>query len=356
LDEIYRSDNSIAGLLTKDLILVRLHDGVVAVDRRELLTGFALGIASGAFGGIQITPRTLGDVAATFDGFLTASRFTTSPDLRDALMGQIAYVDALRHKAETASVRRDILISLARHAELLSWLHEESYDLRQALFWIDRTAVWAEAGGWTEMVAFTFHRRAQMALNYSDDGNHVVRLSMDAINHPGADARLRGTASTWLSLGYALIGDRDLSDRAADSSLDYLSAASAQHESPVSFIESTTRSDLVTMRRAHAQILLGRGDEPILSLESRLSEIAAGSPRRLNTNRARLVLAYANAGDLENAVRMFDETQRAVESLPSVWARRELHRAAAVLRRRWPNHPDVKQIGSGIGMTLGQVG
>ncbi|ADP79671.1 helix-turn-helix domain-containing protein [Pseudofrankia inefficax] len=350
LDEIYRSDRSIASLLVRDVILVHLPDGIVAVDRRELLTGLALGVASGVLADIQVIPDILGRLTSTFDGFLDASRFTTSPELKDSLTGQVAYIDALRHKAETARLRRGLLMLLARHAELLSWLHEESYDLKQALFWIDRTAGWADTAGWPEMVAFTFHRRSQMALNYSDDGTHVVRLATDAINHPGADASLRGTASTWLSLGYALIGDRDSSDRAADESLAYLSVASTNPQTPVSFIESTTRSDLVAMRRAHAQILMGQGHEPISILEARLPEIASGSTRRLNTNRARLALAYANAGDVEGAVRIIDETTRTVEALPSVWARRELHRAKAVLLRRWPNRPDVKEITSRAGI------
>jgi transcriptional regulator with XRE-family HTH domain len=353
LDEIYRSDNSIGRLLTGDVVMVRLPDGVATVDRRELLTGLSLGIAAAAFADIQVLPGTLDQIAARFDGFLDASRFTTSPELKDALLGQVAYVDALRCNTETARLRRELLVLLARHAELLSWLHEESYDLGQALFWIDRTAGWAHAAGWAEMVAFTFHRRSQMALNYSDDGHHVVRLATDAISHPGAGARLKGTASTWLSLGYALLGDRDASNRATDDSLAYLSMASVHSEGPVSFIESTTRPDLVTMRRAHAQILMGQGDEPILALESRLSEIAAGSTRRLNTNRARLTLAYANAGDVEHAVRLVDETLGAVESLPSVWARRELHRAVAVLHRRWPNRPDVQEIRSRVRPYIG---
>jgi len=349
LDEIYQSGNAIADLLVGDVIMVRLPSGLVTVDRRELLTGLALGVASGVFANVRLTPGTLDQITSTFDGFLDASRFTTSIELKDAIMGWVGYVNALRYNATATDPQRDLLILLARHAELLSWLHEESYDLREASYWIDRAARWADAAGWTEMVAFTFHRRAQMALSYSDDGKHVVRLATDAISHPGADASLKGTASTWLSLGYALLGDRASSDRASDDSLAYLSIATAHPESPVSFIESTTRPDLVTMRRAHAQILMGQGDEPISALEPCLSEIATGSPRRLNTNRARLALAYANAGDVRHAVQLVDETQRAIESLPSVWARRELQRAVAVLHHRWPKRLDVQEIRSRFG-------
>jgi hypothetical protein len=348
LDEIYRSGTSVTSLTADNVIVVRLPDGTATIDRRDLLTGIALGVATGVFADARITPETIDRAAATFDGFLDASRFTTSPELKDAIMGQIAYLDALRFNAEAARPRREISILLSRHAELLSWLYEESYDLKQALFWIDRTAAWADAAGWPEMIAFTFHRRSQMALNYSDDGIHVVRLSTNAITHPGATANIKGTASTWLSLGYALLGDSDSSRRARDDSMAYLTATVPCPESPVSFIESTTRPDLVAMRRAHAQILMGQSDEPIPSLESHLSEIAAGSPRRLNTNRARLALAYANAGEADQAALLVDKTHQAVGSLPSVWARRELHRAITVMHLRWPNSPDVQELTSRV--------
>ena len=48
---------------------------------------------------------------------------------------------------------------MARHAETVSFLYQESGDARTALFWLDRSAFWSGTIGWRYMIAETIGRR-----------------------------------------------------------------------------------------------------------------------------------------------------------------------------------------------------
>jgi len=161
-----------------------------------------------------------------------------------------------------------------------------------------------------------------------DDGRSVTRIAESAQEMPGILPSIRGTASVWLSLGYARMGRWDESRRAMDASLRHLSTPAYSGPGPVSTIESSTADSLVTMRLAHAPILADSGAQAVQILEPRMGAIGGDSPRRLNTNRARLALGYANAADPDIACRLAMESLDVLDTFPSMWALSELRRSA----------------------------
>jgi hypothetical protein len=290
------------------------------------------------------THETVAELQSMYHAFLNASRFSTSDDLKDAVVGQIAVMDALRRSAPTATLRRKLVMMMARHAEHAGWLYEESGDVRSALYWIDRVLFWAQAINWHDMAAFTLCSRAQVALNYESDGRQAVELARTALEISGTLPIVKSSAAGWLSNGYALLGASDASTMAMDKSVYFRERSSAHPNSPDPGQQSTTTDNQVARLRSSSLVLLGTAETPIAILEPLLTDIPRdNNPRFYNVNRARLALAYANAGDRERASESAAETADALKSLPSQATWRTLARAAAVLGRRWPDRSDTRE-------------
>jgi transcriptional regulator with XRE-family HTH domain len=371
LDEIYGSGGAISILCAagsgfsrrpegpgagpeRDIIVIRLPQGriTVPISRRDLLTALGIGTLNGpliatlsrSLGAISPTAETLAELRRTYDGFLVASRFSTSEELKDSVVGQIAVIDALRQRAPTRGLARDLTMLMARHAEAVSWLYEESFDARSSLYWLDRASFWAQMIDWRDMVAFVFYRRSLLALNYAGDGRQTVDLARHALAIPDTLPHVRGPLATRLSQGYALLGRRDASMRAIDEAIDSLSLSTEDHpDNPVLDQQSALTDNLVAMRKSASLVLLGMTD-PIAILEPRLNSIGEGHRRNYNVNRARLALAYANGGSAERACSIAADTLDGLRKVPSLSAWRELHRTAVVLDRRWPDRSDVRDV------------
>src|SRR5207245_2941735 len=110
----------------------------------------------------------------------------------------------------------DLTVLQCRHAESLSWMHEESGDINDAVYWVDRAVHWAQAVGWIPMVAYAFVRRSMMAISLGDDGLQAVQNAQCAVQIPGTPAYVRGLAAKQMSYGHALAGNRGESARALD--------------------------------------------------------------------------------------------------------------------------------------------
>lgn len=78
-------------------------------------------------------------------------------------------------------------------------------------------------------------------------------------------------------------------------------------------------------------------------LEPRLMSLSGSSLRTATITRAKLVRAYANAGQPGEACRVAWETLDGIERVGSLSARNELRRALPVLNR-WHGRSDVQDI------------
>jgi hypothetical protein len=353
--ETKNSDNQRAGTRPiNDAIVIRLPDGGVTVlSRRDILAAFGIGALSApllstlnrSLGAMRPTDESLAELRRTYDGFLVASRFSTTNELKDAIVGQIAIMDALRHRAPSREIARELRMLMARHAEAVSWLYEESFEVQRSLYWLDRATFWAQTVDWHDMVAYVFYRRSVLAMNYANDGLQVIELAEHTLRLPNVLPHVRGAALGKVSQGYAIIGDHDASMRAMDSAVESLGRSTGHYPNdPAADQHAVLTDNLVAMRRSAPLVLLGAAEAPIAILEPRLASIGEGNQRHYNVNRARVALAYANAGELEKAYRLSMETLAAIKKIPSLAVWRDLLRTSAILDRRWPNRSEVQDV------------
>lgn len=344
-------DNPVSGVSKTDVFVVQLPQGGVAMplSRREVLAALGFGIASGglqveferALDGVDLNNDVLQFFDDAFHGFREAARALPPAQIVDGMTGNIAILDGLRRRAINEDRHRCIILQ-ARYAELLSWLSEEAGDLRGALWWIDRASQWAQAANWSGMTAYGFVRRAMMVRRFSSDGLRAVDQARPVLEMPQASPRMKGLAANEMAQGYALAGDQYASRHALDTAMDWL-AQPIREDDAVLGQRSVAADDLYIVHRATCDVCLGRGARVVPVLEPRLMSLSSSSLRTATITRAKLVRAYANAGQPGEACRVAWETLDAIEQVGSLSARNELRRALPVLNR-WHGRSDVQDI------------
>lgn len=373
LDRLFDTGSTVAALLAgayagaqgresngqaHDVLLVRLpgKGSTVPVSRRALLTGLGIGALSQplretleqALGNLRPTEETVRELRRTLEGLQAAGR-TMAPDrIVNPLLSQVVSIDALAHRAPS-DLRRDLFITQARYAECLSWMHEEGGDSRAASYWIDRGVHWAQAAGWMPMVAYSFVRRSMLAISHASDGRQAVENARTALSLAGGTHRIRALAAKQMAFGYALVRQRDDSQRALDLAMDLFGAVTPDNEEESGLGQrSVANDDLLTIFQTTCDVYLGRGDSVIPVLAPRLSELTTASARTHAISSAKLAHAYANAGEAETACRLIMETVDAADTVGSLSARRELQRALPALRY-WSRRSDVEQVIARLG-------
>ena len=373
LDAIYETGGAIAALLRDgqsngrpgygtygvppdDVLMVQLPKGgaTVPVSRRELLAGLgvgALGTALGnrldkALANLEPADDPLLSFEHSFAGFRAAARVLPPTQLVNALTGQVAILDALRHRAPNKQRARYAILQ-ARYAESLSWLSEEAGDRHSALYWTDRAAQWAQGANWLPMVAYSFVRRSMMAISFASDGLRAVDTAQQVIEMPGAPARAKGLAAKQMAFGYALARDSNASARALDEAVQLLAVPVREDEAALGQ-HSVVSDDLYLIFRTTCDIYLGRGDSVIPVLEPRLDTLSKASARTATITRAKLARAYANAGHPGTACRLAWETLDAIDAVGSLSAQSELWRSLPVLRC-WRSRSDVQDVVNRLG-------
>ena len=101
--------------------------------------------------------------------------------------------------------------------------------------------------------------------------------------------------------------------------------------------------DLLAVYQATCDVYLGYGARVVPVLEPRLESLATSSFRRATITRAKLALAYANAGQPADACRLAEETLDAARRIDSQSARSELRRTVRVLGQ-WHGRSDVQDL------------
>lgn len=349
-------DSSTAGVSRADVFVVQLPQGgvVMPLSRREVLTALGLGIASGglqdeferALDGVELDSDCLQFFDDAFHGFGEAARFLPPAQLIDGMTGDVAILDGLRRRASDEDRRRYGALQ-ARYAELLSWLAEEAGDLTGAMWWIDRASQWAQAVHWSGMTVYGFVRRAMIVTSFSNDGLRAVDQASAVLEMSHASPRMKGLAANALAEGYALAGNRHASMNALDLAMGYIAQPVRDDDSMLAQYSAAT-DDLHMIHQMTCDVYLGRGAQVIPMLEPRLMSLSGSSLRRATITRAKLVRAYANAGQPEEACRVAWETLDGIEQVGSLSARNELRRALPVLNQ-WHGRSDVQDIAHRLG-------
>ncbi|MBF6171060.1 helix-turn-helix domain-containing protein [Nocardia blacklockiae] len=361
LDDIYCTDGVITALTrhtptldapatpaaAADMLTVELPGGIpMLLSRRDLLTSLGLGITTSAlFAQLDRAIPAIGADDATlttFDnayaGFQTAARILPPHRVIDEMTGRVALLEVLRRRADR-TLRSRIFRMQARYAESLSWLAEESGNLRQAMYWIDRASQWGHAAGWQEIAAYGYVRRSMLSISTAHNGRQAVDNATVVEDMPGASPRIRGLAAKQAAFGFALCGDRDSSSRALDQAMRLLS----QPARPADIIlgqRSVVDDHLAVIFKTTCDIYLGRGASVVPILQPRLEALTGSSLRTATITRAKLARAYANAGQPTEAAETALGVLDAIQRVGSVSALSELQRALPILWR-WRGRDDV---------------
>ncbi len=296
---------------------------MMPLSRREVIAALGLGIVTGGFqsqferalDGIDLDGDVLHSLQAAFDGFKESTRILPPAQLIDAMTGNIAVLAGLRRRVAGDERHRYSTLQ-AHYAELLSWLSEEAGDLPSAMWWIDRASQWAQAAGWSGMTTGGFVRRSMMLSHFSSDGLRVVDEARPVLEMPQASPRMKGLAAKQMASGYALAGNRDESRRALDAAMDWL-AQPAREDDAVLGQLIAINDDLLAVYQTTCDIYLGYGARVVPVLEPRLEPLAKSSFRRATITRAKLVRAYANAGQPADACRLGWETLDRYDHAPA---------------------------------------
>jgi len=341
-----------------ELLTVRLSEGGIAVpvSRRDVLITFGLGSLGGplldtldrAFGAVVPTADTVGELERAYRGFLLESRFSTSNELRDAIVGRIVAMDYLRRGAREPQTRTDITRLMARHAEAVSWLYEEAFDPRSSLYWLDRCSDWSQSVGWSNMTAFTYYRRAILASNHNNDGRQAIEQANHALRIPGLLPNVRGSLLDRVSRGYALLGQRDASERAMAAALPLVTTPVDDPDNPALDQTALAGDEVIAVRRSASSVLLGAGESTINALRPRLASVSTAYPRATLACNAWMARAHANVGEPARACELATTALDGMRELPSQEAWRELQRTTVVLNRRWHGRLDVQEVGARV--------
>jgi transcriptional regulator with XRE-family HTH domain len=249
----------------------------------------------------------------------------------------------LRELAATARppVRSAVLILAARYAELTGWMAQEAGDDRAALWWTDVAVQMAEDGGDTVLGAHANVRRALVTL-YHGDAAATVELARRAQAPDHVPASVKGLAALREAQGLALAGDGAECRRAIGRGAEYLARAAA--EDPVlPPLGSVSLADPVEMTVGWCLYDLGRPAEAAAVLGREITRIRPEGQRACTRFAVRRALATATAGEVDQACELTRAVLSSAADLGSATIRHDLRRLARTFRR-WPAHPQVREI------------
>ncbi|REK87115.1 helix-turn-helix domain-containing protein [Streptomyces inhibens] len=253
----------------------------------------------------------------------------------------IAATSALRGMAHHArpAHRDDVLRLASRFAEYTGWMAQEAGSDAASLWWTEQAVQLAADGGDDELAAYALVRRAELAL-YSGDSVATVQLARRAAQQ-ARSARIRGLAAQREAQGHALVGDRDACRRALDRGAELTSGALPPgDEDPV--LGSIHLPDLTAFVAGWCMHDLGSPAEAVTLLGDGLDAIPLRSRRARARYGARLALALANVGEIEQACAIAELVASHVALIDSATIRADLLRLSRALNR-WPKNPTVRR-------------
>jgi transcriptional regulator with XRE-family HTH domain/tetratricopeptide (TPR) repeat protein len=319
----------------------------IGVVRRQVLLGGAT-LMSGA---TLLNTWVLGPSSPSGHGDETLASFlsifrdirklgqSTSPSALAPIV--VANAQALQALAAGAAprTRSQFLVLSSHFATYAGWMAQESGDVAAAEAWTDRGAALATVAGDRDLAAYSFVRRALIALN-QHDAIETIQLARRALDQ-ATSARVRGLALQREAQGHAIGGDYRACLDALDRASALLSASTVDQAHPV--IGTSMVADPAAMVHGWCLHDLGRPDEAARILEQELHRIPTSAIRARARFGARLALAQASRRDLEQARATLEPVLAAVNAINSATVRLDLRRLAQTLNR-WHGEPIVRDL------------
>jgi transcriptional regulator with XRE-family HTH domain len=278
-----------------------------------------------------------GDVAATVDSFermfreLRVLGQNSAPSTMVPLLIGHAHVLRAHALAAPPPWRGRVLLTAARYAEYIGWMCQEAGDDPAALWWTQTAARFGDAAGDRDLGPYALVRQALVAL-YRGDADSTVEQAR-AAQRADCSTRVRGLAAQREAQGLALRGDHDGCRRALDTAATLLTEA----DGDASTIGSWTVHDPVALARGWCLHDLGRPAAAAEVISGELTRIPPQAARARARFGARLALAYAEAGAVDEACEAVEPVLGALLAVDSATVRNDLRLLNRVLARRHRN-------------------
>ncbi len=203
----------------------------------------------------------------------------------------------------------DLLYLKAQYAEFCGWLYHDVGDLRSAQYWTDRALEWAHVTGNREIVCYIFARKSQLAGDMRDVLNSVD-LAEVGKNYARPNSRLAAITSTFAGYGYALCGRASESNRMFDKAREILTCLDEGVEPAWG---PWLNESYVEVHRARGLLLLGKHSIAADGFRTAIEQLPLSYHRDRGVYLARESIAYAAAGEPEQAVNVGMEALRIAE-------------------------------------------
>jgi hypothetical protein len=338
-----------------------------AAERRadagiEAGAGLDLGVNAGTGGGAAVWPAGRLPCAEPDDayaGFRAA--YDLARDLGQAtgpglllpiLITQAHAVGRIAAAASGAAGRRLTLLA-AHFAQHTGWMALEAGNDGAAMWWTDRAAAVAAEAGELQMSAYASVRRALVAL-YQEDATNTIEFARRARESPAAGARVAGLAALREAQGQALAADYDACRHALDRASESLNAAQSPGAAQSSgtaepaderqpSVGSRHVADLRAMVEGWCLVDLGRAKAAVAVLGREVERLPPGAHRTRARFGARLALAHAAAGDVDQACALAGGVLDDAALVDSATVRVELRHLRRTLTR-WTSHRSVQDV------------
>ena len=274
-----------------------------------------------------------------------------SAPLIKPVTGQLATLEDLVTESR-GPTRPEIIDVSAQWAEYSGWLHTSIGHWQQARGWFDRASEWAIEAGNATLAATSLSFKGHLAFLRGQIGP-MIGLTEAALRDHSSWVGQRAYDAHQLARGLALVGDSEEAVRNVEEGTALALLADERSDEKPPWIYYYT-PPFYALERGLVYRFLGRdnatyNDEAIASLTAALSDIGeAGSSEWAAEYIYHLAVAYMQAGATGKAsetalevlrIARATESQRLMERLGGIYAR---------LAKRWPDDPDVKELGAAL--------
>ncbi len=287
---------------------------------------------------VGASAETLGIFHSVFDQYRQLGQATAADLLLPALIAQTQTIQQLSRKADSRTSRALLTLG-SRYAEYIGWLIQETGNEQAALWWTRRAVDLAAAGGDHDFAAYGLVRHALITL-YRDDAMQTIELAQQA-QGGGAPARIRGLAAQREAQGHALAGDYSACMRSLDRARPLLVQHTSESDAPV--IGPTNLADPAEMVRGWCMYDLGRPRAAAEIIDEQLVQVPQRAVRTRARYSARGALAYAAAGEIDQACQVAAQSLDGATSIGSATIGADLHSLARTLAR-YPRNALVREL------------
>jgi tetratricopeptide (TPR) repeat protein len=203
--------------------------------------------------------------------------------------------------AATGADRRALLYRQAQYGEFASWLHQDAGDFGMAQHWTDRALEWSQTARDPEMTAYILARKSQLAGDMRDPDS-AIDYAEAALELAPARSRVKAAAAAYAAHGYALAGEHG-HDAALRMHDDARATVADLDNDPASPWAVWMNDAYLDVERARCLSMLGKHNDAAEAFQQAIQELPGGFRRDRGVYLAREALAYASAGQPDQAAK-----------------------------------------------------